>query len=119
LVPILRRIPGAAFVAGTPAREAADSVQMRQDGLFERAMAGVFHVERKRVATRSRPKTQRFYSRRKYFAARGNFRTGILVFIRSRAVLLRCNHSTPFDLCSTSSPKMLTKYDSPLLANPY
>jgi len=44
-------------------------------------MADVFHDVQKMVATWSRPTTQRFYSRRKYFAARGNFQAGIPVFI--------------------------------------
>jgi hypothetical protein len=106
---VLRSPIGAAFVAGRPARKTAVGVKRRRSGLFKRTVADVFHEERKRMATRSRPKTQRFYSRRKYFAPGGNFHAHIPVFISRRVAVLRRNHPTPCDLCSTSLPKILTK----------
>jgi hypothetical protein len=106
---VLRSPIGLAFVASRPARKTAVGAKRRRSGLFKRAMAKVFHDERKRVSTRSRPKTQRFYSRRKYFAPGGNFHARIPVFIPRRVAVLRRNHPTPCDLCSTPLPKILTK----------
>jgi len=106
---VLRSPIGVAFVAGRPARKTAGGVKRRRNGLFNRAMANVFHDERKWVATRSRPKTQRFYSRRKYFASGGNFQARIPVLIPRRTAVFRRNHPTPCDLCLTSLLKILTK----------
>jgi hypothetical protein len=106
---VLRPPIGVGFVAGRPALETAVGIKRRRSGLFKRTVADVFHDERKRVATRSRPMTRRFYSRRKYFAPGGNFQAHSPVLISRRAAVLRRNHPAPCDLCSTSLPKILTK----------